>query len=369
MRPILVINSGSSSLKYQLIDVDSSQSLKSGLIERVTDHSAAFQEMIQQLGDAKPLAVGHRVVHGGSEFSEPVVITPEVLEKIKQLSSLAPLHNPGHAAGIAGAMAAYPDLQQVAVFDTAFHQTMPVEAYRYAIDQNLADEYGIRRYGFHGTSHAFVAKRAAEFLGKKQHELNAIILHLGNGASAAAIKGGKSINTSMGLTPLQGLVMGTRSGDIDPAIVAYLERVAGMSIDEVDSSLNKNAGLKGLTGDSDLRDVEARASQGDQIAIDALAVYALRIKHYIGAYMAQIGQIDAVIFTAGVGENSSEMRAQVISGLEHLGLKLDVEKNKARQNGPRDISAAESRVLCLIVPTNEELEIALLTQEVALRKY
>lgn len=363
MRPILVINSGSSSLKYQLVDVDSSVALQSGLIERVSDHSLAFKQMIQELGDVSPLAIGHRVVHGGSEFSKPVVIDSAVIAKIKELSSLAPLHNPGHVAGIEGAVAAFPELVQVAVFDTAFHQTMPVESFRYAIDQKLADEYGIRRYGFHGTSHAFVAQKTAEFLGKDLSELNAIILHLGNGASASAIKNGESINTSMGLTPLQGLVMGTRSGDIDPAIVAYLERVAKMSIDEVDASLNKNAGLKGLTGDSDLRDVESRAIAGDQVAIDALAVYSMRIKHYIGAYLAQIGPIDALVFTAGVGENSVEMRSQITSGLEHLGIQVDPEKNQLRDKAAREISVVGASVKVLVVPTNEELAIAIQTAE------
>lgn len=365
MKPILVINSGSSSLKYQLIDVSTGEAIDSGLIERVEDHALAFQEMIAALGTTKPLAIGHRVVHGGSNFAEPVLITEEVISQIENLSSLAPLHNPGNAAGIRGAMAAFPGLPQVAVFDTAFHQTMPVESFRYAIDQKLADAYEIRRYGFHGTSHAYVTTQSAKFLGVKKESLNAIILHLGNGGSACAVKGGKSINTSMGMTPLQGLVMGTRSGDIDPAIVAYLERVAKMSIDEIDASLNRDSGLKGLTGDSDLRDVQARADAGDQTAIDALAIYALRVKHYIGSYLAQIGNIDALVFTAGVGENSSAMRAQIIDGLGHLGLVVDDTKNQLRSKESREISPKSAPVKILVVPTNEELEIAMQTMSLA----
>ncbi|MEY3561597.1 MAG: hypothetical protein RL068_749 [Actinomycetota bacterium] len=359
MKPVLVINSGSSSLKYQLVDVASNTALDSGLIERVTNHAEAFQEMLGKLSGPRPLAIGHRVVHGGSKFSAPTMVTQAVLSEIDALTNLAPLHNPGNAAGIRGAMAVFPDLPQVAVFDTAFHQSMPASSYRYAIDARLEQEFGIRRYGFHGTSHAFVAAKTAEFLGVEYNQLNAIILHIGNGASACAVKNGKSFDTSMGLTPLQGLVMGTRSGDIDPAIVAYLERVAGMDIDQVDQSLNKNAGLKGMTGDGDLRDVEARAEAGDQVALDALAVYAQRVKHYIGAYLAEIGPIHAVVFTAGVGENSKEMRSQIMLGLEHLGMKLDLDKNDIRAKEPHEISTADSNVKILIVPTNEELAIAL----------
>lgn len=360
MRPILVINSGSSSLKYQLIDVDSSAALDAGLIERVTDHTAAFGQMLAKLSGPRPLAVGHRVVHGGSKFSAPTLINEDVISEIEALSALAPLHNPGNAAGIRGAMRVFADLPQVAVFDTAFHQTMPASSFRYAIDAQLENKFGIRRYGFHGTSYSYVSKKAAEFLGIELIRLSAIILHLGSGASVCAVKNGKSFDTSMGLTPLQGLVMGSRSGDLDPAIIPYLERVAGMSTHEIDQSLNKNAGLLGMTGDSDLRDVEARAATGDQVTIEALAVYAQRIKHYVGAYLAEIGPIDALIFTAGVGENSTGMRAQVLAGLEHLGFNCDKDLNEFRSSQVRSISDSGTQIL--IVPTNEELEIALQAQ-------
>lgn len=363
MKPVLVINSGSSSLKYQLVDVETESALDSGLIERVVNHAEAFQEMLGKLSGPRPLAIGHRVVHGGSKFSEPTLVTDEVLAEIDALSSLAPLHNPGNAAGIRGAIEVFPDLPQVVVFDTAFHQTMPASSYRYAIDSELEKNFGIRRYGFHGTSHGFVAKKAAAYLGIPAEEFNGIILHIGNGASACAVKDGKSFDTSMGLTPLQGLVMGTRSGDIDPAIVAYLERVAGMDIDQVDQSLNKNAGLKGMTGDGDLRDVEARAQAGEQVAREALSVYAQRVKHYIGAYLAEIGPIHAVVFTAGVGENSIQMREQIMSGLEHLGMILDYEKNEIRAKEPVTISTSSSEVKILVIPTNEELAIAMQAAE------
>lgn len=365
MKPVLVVNSGSSSLKYQLVDVASGEALLSGLIERVSDHSAAFGQMLSALETSgfSPGAIGHRVVHGGSRFSAPTLITEAVIAEIEALVPLAPLHNPGNLAGITEAKRVFPHLPQVAVFDTAFHQSMPKESFTYAIDATLAAEHGIRRYGFHGSSHSFVSKAAASFLGKPS--FTGIILHLGNGGSACAVKAGESVNTSMGLTPLQGLVMGTRSGDIDPAIVMYLSRVAGMSLDQIDDSLNREAGLKGLTGDADMRDVRARAQRGDQTAIDALEVYALRIKHYIGAYIAQLGKIDAIVFTAGVGENSAEMRAQVCHGLEHLGLELDESKNLERSKAAREISADGSRVKLLVIPTNEELEIAIQTAQLS----
>jgi acetate kinase len=365
VRPVLVVNSGSSSLKYQVIDVETETSLLAGLIERVEDHTVAFNQMVGELAQSEitPEAIGHRVVHGGAKFSEPTLINAEVIAAIEDLVPLAPLHNPGNLAGIKGAIKAFPDLPQVAVFDTAFHQSMPKSSYTYAIDAELSKKHGIRRYGFHGSSHSFVSKAAAKFLG--QQSFTGIVLHLGNGGSACALKDGKSINTSMGMTPLQGLVMGTRAGDIDPAIILHLSQVAGMSIQEIDQSLNKDSGLKGLTGDSDLRDVEKRARDHDEVAQTALAIYALRIKHYIGAYLAQLGEIDAIVFTAGVGENSVEMRERVCSGLEHLGIELDLQKNSVRSTEPRDIATRESKVRILVIPTNEELEIALSTAQVA----
>jgi acetate kinase len=361
VKPVLVVNSGSSSLKYQVIDIETETSLLAGLIERVEDHSVAFNQMVSELDQSGITleAIGHRVVHGGAKFSEPTLITPEVIAAIEDLVPLAPLHNPGNLAGIRGAIKAFPGLPQVAVFDTAFHQTMPKSSYTYAINAQLSKKYGIRKYGFHGSSHAFVSKAAAKFLRKES--FTGIVLHLGNGGSACAIKDGKSTNTSMGMTPLQGLVMGTRAGDIDPAIVLHLSQVAGMSIQEIDQSLNKDSGLMGLTGDSDLRDVEKRARDHDEVAQTALAIYALRIKHYIGAYLAQLGEIDAIVFTAGVGENSVEMREQVCSGLEHFGIELDYQKNSVRSGEPRDIATRESKVRVLVIPTNEELEIALST--------
>ena len=361
MKPVLVVNSGSSSLKYQVIDVAAGSALHSGLIERVTDHEQAFEQMVAELETTgiEIGSVGHRVVHGGSRFSEPTLITDSVILEIEKLVPLAPLHNPGNLAGIRGALRAFPGVKQVAVFDTAFHQSMPAASFRYAIDSALAEKHQIRRYGFHGSSHSFVSKAAAQFL--RTETFTGIVLHLGNGGSACAVKEGKSINTSMGLTPLQGLVMGTRSGDIDPAIVMYLSRVAGLSLDEIDQGLNKNAGLSGLTGDSDLRDVERRAQEHDPIAQEALSIYALRVKHYIGAYLAQLGEIQAIVFTAGVGENSVEMREQICSGLEHLGIELDYELNSVRSKQSRDISSRESKIRVLVIPTNEELEIALQT--------
>lgn len=359
MKAVLVVNSGSSSVKYKLIDLESRQVLKASNIERVTDHSAAFEQMLAELEGATPIAVGHRVVHGGSRFSQPTLIDQGVLAEIDELGQLAPLHNPGNAAGIRAAMKAYGSLPHVAVFDTAFHQTMPASSYRYAIDRELEEKWQIRRYGFHGTSYAYVSREAANLLDIEAKNFNAIILHLGSGASACAIKNGKSFDTSMGFTPLQGLVMGSRSGDIDPAIVGYLERVAGLNILEIDESLNKHAGLKGMTGSADLRDVESAAEDGDVNAQQAISVYVQRIKHYVGAYLAELGRVDALVFTAGVGENSPVIRAAVAEGLENLGFELDQNLNDSRSRDARIISKPESRIKILVIPTDEELEIAL----------
>lgn len=360
MSQVLVLNSGSSSVKFQVIDTDSGQSLASGLVERVTNHAQALQEVLDQLASfgLKPEACGHRVVHGGARFSEPVLIDQAVLDEIDALSHLAPLHNPANVAGIRAAIAAFEGLPQVAVFDTAFHQSMPEAAYRYAIDAELANRYQIRKYGFHGTSHAFVANATAEHLGLGPDELNAIVLHLGNGASATAVRAGRSIDTSMGFTPLPGLVMGTRSGDVDPALVLHLHRHADLSLDEVEELLNSQSGLLGLVGSADMRDVVAKASAGDARAELALEVYAHRVRHYIGAYMAMVGPLHALVFTAGVGENSAPVRARILRGLEHLGLTLDVERNESAERGIREISKKGATVKVLVVPTNEELEIA-----------
>lgn len=360
MKPVLVINSGSSSLKYQVIDTDNDQSLLAGTIERVSDHAGAISEMAQALDSSgvKPVAVAHRVVHGGEKFSAPVVIDQQVEKEIEELVPLAPLHNPANLAGILAARELFPELTQVAVFDTAFHQSMPESSYRYAISKEVADKHSIRRYGFHGSSHSYVSRKAAEYLGVAAADFNAIILHLGNGASACAIRGGKSFDTSMGLTPLEGLVMGTRSGDIDPAIVFYLMREGGMSANEVDELLNKRSGMLGLSGLSDFRDICDQAEGGNQQAELALEIFTDRARQYLGGYLLRLGRVDAVIFTAGVGENSAGIRKRICSNLEQIGIELDEAMNLAG-SGIREISASQSRVKVLVVPTNEELEIAL----------
>jgi acetate kinase len=316
--------------------------------------------VLAKLGDlgAGILAVGHRVVHGGSDFTGPTLIDDEVERDIESLSRLAPLHNPANLLGIRAARAALPDVPHVAVFDTAFHQTMPPAAYTYAIPTALAEEYKVRRYGFHGTSHKFVSERAARLLGRPLGELRTIVLHLGNGASAAAIAGGRSIDTSMGLTPLQGLVMGSRSGDIDPAVVFHLNRAAGMSVDELDTLLNRESGLLGLTGMNDMRDVQAAAIDGNERAEQALQVWRHRIRHYIGAYYAQLGGLDALVFTAGVGENNALLRRRAVAGLAHMGIEIDPDRNELVSKEARVISPDGAAVTVMVIPTNEELEIA-----------
>ncbi len=367
MSRVFVVNSGSSSIKYQLVDVANEEAILTGLVERIgepggdaTDHVDGMRRVLAELGDAANglAAVGHRVVHGGEAFTAPTVVTDAVIEQIEQVSMLAPLHNPANLAGIRAAMAVLPAVPHVAVFDTAFHQTMSPAAYTYAIDREVAREHGVRRYGFHGTSHAFVAERAAEHLGRPLAQLKLIVLHLGNGASVAAIDGGRSIDTSMGLTPLQGLVMGTRSGDLDPAVLLHLHRQAGMSVDELDALLNKRSGLLGLSGSADMRDVTKAADEGDGDAALALDVWAHRIRHYVGAYLAQLGGLDAVVFTAGIGENSPALRALALAGLEFLGLAVDPERNAERSRAARTISPEGGGVAVLVVPTNEELSIA-----------
>jgi acetate kinase len=330
MTEVFVVNSGSSSIKYQLVDVETGAAEVSGLIERIgeagsqaKDHVAGMKIALDALGtDHDITAVGHRVVHGGTVFTEATVITDKVQQQIEGLSPLAPLHNPANLIGIRAAITALPGIPQVAVFDTAFHKTLKPEAYTYAIDANVAAKYGVRRYGFHGTSHKYVSERAAEFLGRPLEDTKTIVLHLGNGASACAIDGGKSIDTSMGMTPLAGLVMGTRSGDVDPAILSYLHREAGLDFDDLDKLLNSKSGLLGLTGEGDMRDVQDAATRGDEKAEAALAVYRHRIRHYIGAYLAQLGGLDALVFTAGVGENSVALRSTRCATRPLLGMRV-----------------------------------------------
>lgn len=384
---VLVINSGSSSIKYQLIDVDTHEALATGLVERigqptgklkhtgpagtttleqpVPDHKAGmamvlslFEEHGPRLVESELAAVGHRIVQGGSVFAGPAVIDDEVLQQIDDLSSLAPLHNPANVSGVRAARHAFPSTPHVAIFDTAFHSTLPPAAYEYAIDRDVARRYAIRRYGAHGTSHLYVSREAAAFLGKDPSELNIIVLHLGNGASATAVRAGRSVETSMGLTPLEGLVMGTRSGDIDPAALFHLSRVAGMSTDELDDLLNRRSGMLGLSGYTDMRDVHAAVDAGDENARTALEVYFHRIKGYVGSYYAHLGRVDAVVFTAGIGENDDIVRAGSLAGLERLGITVDAERNAGRIGEPKVISPDGAEVAVLVIPTNEELEIA-----------
>jgi acetate kinase len=372
---VLVLNCGSSSIKYRLFDGE--QPVAQGIVERigqdgdVPDHRVGLAQVMEALGssmsDGGLDAIGHRVVHGGEAFVEPALIDADVIERIRAQIPLAPLHNPANLLGIEVAVELEPDLPQVAVFDTAFHRTLPPHAYRYAIPEAMYTEHGVRRYGFHGTSHAHVAHLAAEHLGRPLPELNLITLHLGNGASATAIEEGRSIDTSMGLSPLEGLVMGSRSGDIDPAIVFHLERSAGMSHDEIESMLNRRSGLLGLCGDMDLREVGRRATEGDERARLALDVYGYRIKKYVGAYTAVLGRVDAIVFTGGVGENQPDIRRRAVEGLERLGIDLDDERNIRADpdSGPSDIHSPASAVSLLVIATNEELEIARQAREVA----
>jgi len=362
---VLVLNCGSSSIKYQVIDTRLPQPLAVGLVERVVDHAAGVAQVIATLEadpavDLAALAVvGHRVVQGGAEFSAPTIVDDAVEQAIVRLTALAPLHNPGNAAGIRAAREAFPTIPHVAIFDTAFHQTMTPEVYTYALNRQVAAEYGIRRYGFHGTSHDYVSRATAAAMGVEVTAINQIILHLGNGASVCAVKGGVSYDTSMGLTPLEGLVMGTRTGDIDPAVVAHLSRSAGMTIDEIDDLLNKRSGMLGLTGFNDMRDVRAAANAGDADALLGLQIYYRRIRGYVGRYYALMGHLDSITFTAGIGENDHLVRLNSLSGLEELGIIIDPERNAASTKEPTLISADTSRVQVWVIPTNEEREIAM----------
>lgn len=363
--PVLVLNSGSSSLKFQLVDPESGSVGVKGTIERigevgseVPDHAAAVAHLITMIDEGAPIvAVGHRVVHGGPYFSAPVLIDDPVEQQIADLIPLAPLHNPAAVAGIQAARQRFA-VPHVAVFDTAFFTSLPPAAATYAIPADLAREHQIRRYGFHGTSHRYVSRAAAAFLEQDLGELNQIVLHLGNGCSASAVRGGLAVDTSMGLTPLQGLVMGTRSGDVDPSLHRFLHAELGLSVDEIDTLLNNESGLKGLAGVNDFRELEQRRSAGDEAAQLAFQVYVHRLKHYLGAYAAVLGRLDAVTFTAGVGENNPALRDAVLADLAVLGIEIDRGRNEAPSREPRMISTDESAVRVLVIPTNEELEIA-----------
>lgn len=368
-RGVLALNSGSSSVKYRLVEVGTGRTAASGVVERVdrAGHPAAVAEVLAsvQSDDAPTIAaVGHRVVHGGAEFTDATLLDPRVEERIDALAQLAPLHNPPALAGIRAARAALPDVPAVAVFDTAFHAHLPAAARTYAIDRDVAARHGIRRFGFHGISYRYVAGETARALGRPLAELRMIVLHLGNGASAAAIAAGRSVDTSMGFTPAEGLVMGTRGGDIDPGVLVHLAR-SGMSPDEIDDLLQRRSGLRGLAGSGDMRDVVAAADSGDPAAVLALEVYVHRLRKYVGAYAAVLGRIDALVFTAGVGENSPLVRSRTVNGLDLLGLRIDADANAAPGTRARVISPEGASVPVLVVPTDEELEIARRSAEVA----
>ncbi|QCB49014.1 acetate kinase [Rhodococcus sp. PAMC28707] len=381
---VLVVNSGSSSVKFQLLDPVSGESIASGLVEQIgepeghvtLDYLDEETKKTQQIADhgvglaiafdmlaaagvelgSDVMAVGHRVVHGGEVFYRPTLIDDDVLKQISDLSNLAPLHNPPNVLGIEVARQQLPNVPHVAVFDTAFFHGLPAAASTYAIDRDVAKAHDIRRYGFHGTSHEYVSQQVAEFLGRE--DLNQIVLHLGNGASASAIRAGSPIDTSMGLTPLEGLVMGTRSGDIDPGVVMHLRRSANMEVDAIDELLNRRSGLKGLAGVNDFRQLQQHIDDGDADAALAFDVYIHRLRKYIGAYMLDLGRLDAITFTAGVGENAAAVRAAALAGLGGFGIEVDDERNTLRSKKARVISTDASAVTVLVVPTNEELAIA-----------
>lgn len=394
---VMVLNCGSSSLKYQLINMEEQKLLAKGLVERIglTDgilayepyngdkvketiakienHEVAIKKVLEKLVDPKIgvlkslneiVAVGHRTVHGADKFTSSVLITEEVIKTMEECIPLAPLHNPANIMGIKAMLHVLPGVPNVAVFDTAFHQTMPEESFLYAIPYELYEKNKVRRYGFHGTSHRYVSMKAAEFLGIKLENFNCITCHMGNGSSFAAIKNGKSYDTTMGMTPVEGLIMGTRSGDIDAGILFYLHRNLGMSVDDLDNLLNKKSGLLGISGvSSDMRDIEDAAKKGNkraQLAIDALVH---RTVKYIGAYIALLGRVDAIIFTGGIGENAIDFRAKIVKRLEGLGIKLDEQKNNVRGQ-LQIITKPESSIKTMVVPTNEELMIALDTKEI-----
>ena len=389
-----VINSGSSSIKYQVIEMKTETVLATGLVERIgedsgrlkntflpgsatareivieqpiADHYSGMMLVINLLTDKEKgiikdaseiAAIGHRVVHGGEDFRASTRITPKVIEAIQRNIPLAPLHNPANLDGIRVAMDIFPTVFQVAVFDTAFHQTMPPHAFMYALPYNLYEQDRVRRYGFHGTSHRFVAGECARLLGKPLGESNLITVHLGNGCSVTAIENGQSIDTSLGMTPLEGLVMGTRCGDLDPAIHLFLKQNKGMDLEAIDQMLNKESGLKGLCGMNDMRDIHQAIADGNKQAATALDVATYRNRKYIGAYMAVLGRVDGIVFTAGIGENDDVVRAESLKGLEVFGVRLDAEKNSVRSKEARCISTPDSSVKVFVIPTNEELAIA-----------
>lgn len=392
---VAVINSGSSSIKYEVFDAGDLTMLATGLIEKIggvdsrlrqrklkedgtfdeqiharplEDHRAGFKLMesvnredrIVRDG-SELLGIGHRVVHGGELFHEPTLIDEHVIAAIRGLIPLAPLHNPSNLFGIEVMRERYPRVPQVAVFDTAFHQTLPPHAYRYAVPHDLYEKYSVRKYGFHGSSHAFVSKAAAKHLGKPLAETNLIIMHLGNGTSAAVIQGGRSIDTSMGMTPLEGLIMGTRCGDIDPSIPFYLMRQTGMEPEDVESLLNRESGLKGICGISDMREIQELAAKGNGQAELAIEMFCYRIKKYIGAYYAVLGRLDAVVFTGGIGENAIAIRQRVCEGLSHIGITIDPGKNSVAAGAVAEIQRDAMSVKVLVIRTNEEREIALQT--------
>ncbi len=394
---ILVINAGSSSLKYQLIDMDSHEVMAKGLCERIgieesklnhtpnggekivieknmKDHGDAINMVLEALTDenhgvikdmSEISAVGHRVVHGGEKFNKSVIINDEVKAALEECIPLAPLHNPANIIGIQACENAMPGVPQVGVFDTAFHQTMPKEAYMYGIPYQLYEDHKIRRYGFHGTSHKYVSQQAAIMLDKPIEDLKIITFHLGNGSSITAVDGGKSIDTSMGFTPLAGVVMGTRCGDIDPAIVKFIAETENLSLNEVDNVLNKKSGVDGISGvSSDFRDLAQAASDGNEKAKLALDMFAYSVRKFLGQYIVAMGGVDAVVFTAGIGENTPDMREAILKNTEFLGIEVDLDKNvKAVRGAQMDISKESSKVRVLVIPTNEELMIAKETEE------
>lgn len=393
---ILVINCGSSSLKYQLFNMENEEVMVKGLVERIgiegsrlvqknngdefvieeamQNHTQAVAHVFDALIDSENgviesleeiNAVGHRFVHGGEKMTKSALITDEVKDAINEAAKFAPLHNPANLMGLKACEELLPDVPNVAVFDTAFHQTMPAKTYLYGIDYKYYEEDAIRKYGFHGTSHNYITGRAADLLGKSVEDTNIISAHLGNGSSITAVKEGKSFDTTMGLTPLEGLVMGTRSGDLDPAVVTYIQEKDGVSPEEMNNILNKQSGVLGVSGvSSDFRDLEDAAKDGNERAQVALDMFTTRAKRYIAGYMAEIGKVDAIVFTGGIGENSIEMREDILKGFEQFGIKIDEEANKVR-GGEHIISTEDSKVKVMVIATNEELMIARDTQELA----